>query len=48
MNAQLELFGHRDLDLRVFAGGAQHADAFDSALGAGDGQLFLAGILAGL
>ena len=48
MNAELELFGHRDLDLRELARRAEHADAFDAALRPDDGELLLAGILAGL
>src|SRR6266576_1479372 len=38
----------RDLDLRVFARRAEHADTFDATLRANDGKLFLARILAGL
>ena len=48
MNAELELLGHRDLNLRGFAGRAKHAHAFDAAFWADDGELFLAGVLAGL
>ena len=48
MNAELELLGHGDLDLRVFARGPKHADALDAAFRPDNRQLFLAGILARL
>ena len=48
MHAELELLGHRDLDLRVFARRPEHAHALDPALRPDDGELLLAGILAGL
>ena len=48
MNAELELLGHRDLDLRVLSGRPENADALDAALRSDNRQLFLAGILAGL
>ena len=48
VDAELELLGHRDLDLRRLARRAEHAHAFDAALGADDGELLLAGELAGL
>ena len=48
MHAELELLGHRDLDLRVFPRRPEHAHAFDAAFRPDDGELFLAGILAGL
>ncbi len=48
MHAELELLGHRDLDLRVFARRPEHAHALDAAFRPDDGELFLAGVLAGL
>ena len=45
MHPELVLLGHRNLDLRVFARRPEHSDAFDAALGADDGELFLAGVL---
>ena len=48
MDAELELLGHRDLHLRGLARRPQHAHAFDAALRPDDGELFLAGKLAGL
>ena len=36
MNAELELLGHRDLDLRVFARGPEHADALDATFRSDD------------
>ena len=48
MHAELELLGHRDLDLRVFARRPEHADALNATFRSDDGELFLAGILTGL
>ena len=48
VDAELELLGHRDLHLRGLARRTQHAHAFDPALRPDDGELFLAGELAGL
>ena len=48
MDAELELLGHRDLHLRGLADRPQHAHAFDPAFRSDDGDLFLAGKLAGL
>src|SRR5262249_6371989 len=48
MQTELELLGHGDLYLRVFAGWPEHADAFDASFGADDGELLFAGVLAGL
>jgi hypothetical protein len=48
VHAELELFGHRDLDLRDLAGRPEHAHALDAPLRAGDRELLLARILAGL
>src|SRR5690242_18353317 len=48
MDAELELLGHRDLNLRIFARGTENPDALDSTFWSDDGQLFLAGVLAGL
>ena len=48
MNAQLELLGHRDLDLRVFARRPKDADALDATFRSDNRQLLLAGVLAGL
>ena len=47
-DAELELLGHRDLDLRVLARRPEHAHALDAALRPDDGELLLAGVLAGL
>ena len=48
MNAQLELLGHRDLDLRVFARGPKDADALNTTFWSDNRQLLLARVLAGL
>src|SRR6188472_2692581 len=48
MNAQLELLGHRDLDLRVFARGPKDADPFNATFRSDNRQLLLAGVLARL
>src|SRR5204863_1014100 len=48
LDADLELLGHGNFDLRVFPRGAEHAHAFDLALGPDNRQLLLARILAGL
>jgi len=48
MNAQLELLGHRDLDLRVFARGPKDADALNATFRSDDRELFLTSILTGL
>ena len=48
MDADFELFGHGNLDLRVFARRAKDADAFDPAFRTDDRKLFFAGVLAGL
>ena len=48
MHAELELLGHRDLDLRIFARRPKDADALDAAFRSDDRELLLAGILAGL
>jgi len=48
MHPQLELLGHRDFDLRVFARGSEHANAFNSTFRSNDSELLLAGVLAGL
>ena len=48
MNAQLELLGHRDLDLRVFARGPKDADALNATFRSDNRQLLLTGVLAGL
>src|SRR6478672_8106911 len=48
MNAQLELLGHCDLDLRVFARGPKDADTLNATFRSNNRQLLLAGVLAGL
>ena len=48
MHAELELLGHGDLDLRRLAHRAEHAHALDAALRPDEGDLLLAGELAGL
>ena len=48
MHAELELLGHGDLDLGVLARRPEHAHALDAALRPDDGELLLAGKLAGL
>ena len=48
MHAELELLGHRDLDLRVFPRRPEHAHALDAALRPDERELLLAGILARL
>ena len=42
LNPQLELLGHRDLDLRIFPRRAEHTHAFDPSFRADDRELFLA------
>jgi hypothetical protein len=42
------LFGHRNLDLSVFARRAENANAIDFAFWSDDRELFLAGVLTGL
>jgi hypothetical protein len=48
VHSELELFGHRDFNLRVFARRAEHAHTLNAALRPHDSKLLLAGILAGL
>src|SRR5262249_825992 len=48
MNTELELFGHRNLDLRVFARRSKNADALNATFRSDDRELFLTGILTGL
>ena len=48
INAEFELLGHRDLDLRVFARGSKNADALHATFRSDDRELFLTGILAWL
>src|SRR5205085_7828992 len=48
MHTQLELLGHCDLDLGIVPRRTEHANAFDPAFWSDDGELFLAGVLAGL
>src|SRR5262249_55782946 len=48
MNAELELLGHRDLDLRVFARGSENTHAFDATFRSDDRELLFASILTGL
>ena len=45
MNAKLELFSHRDLDLRVFARRAKDANTFNATFRPHDRELFLASVL---
>src|SRR4029453_15323999 len=47
-NAELELFGHRNLNLSVFARGSKNTDALNAAFRSNDRELFLAGVLTGL
>src|SRR5262249_29718966 len=42
MNAELELLGHRDLDLRVFARGSENTHAFDATFRSDDRELLFA------
>ena len=48
MNAELELLGHRDLDLRVFACRAQDANALNATFRSNNSELLFTGILTGL
>src|SRR5438477_12861342 len=45
MNPKLELLGHSDLDLCVFACWSKDANALNATLRSNDRELFLAGIL---
>src|SRR5678815_5669311 len=45
MNTELELLGHRDLDLGVLARGAENTDALDLPLRPDNRQLLFAGVL---
>src|SRR5262249_20123821 len=44
-NTELELFGHRDFDLRVLARRTEDPDAFDIPFRSDDRELFLASVL---
>ena len=48
VDAELELLGHGDFNLRGFAGRSENAHPFDSTSGADERHLLLAGVLAGL
>src|SRR5262249_41788876 len=47
-HAELELLGHRDFNLGISARRAEYAHALDAAPRPDDGELLLAGVLAGL
>src|SRR5262249_18705474 len=47
MNAELELFGHCDLDLCVFAHGSKNANTLNPTFRPNNRKLFLTGILTG-